>query len=262
MGVEHPFGQTRISASEYENLIGTAEAIECLEACDVSESATRLRSFANNVPELLLWLEDHGREYPWRETKDPWKIYATELLLQRTRADAVANIYDSFFASFPTPEAVWDATDERIFEEVQSLGFGNQRTRCLREAAQLCVEECGGEVPDDLELLQQPWRAGPYSARACLLFAFDIPLALVDANTARIIDRVFDYEMPAQPHKSSEVYAFMETLIPDEAPLARAINFALLDLGALICTEQNPQCSACPLNSCCFFAQRLSNEDQ
>lgn len=254
-----PFGRTQVTASEYDRLIGRDEIVRHLESVGISDPEDRVTAFVQTVPDLLEWLEENGRDYPWRYTTDPWRIYATEILLQRTRADAVAEIYDSFFTTFPDPHAVIAVADQTIFEEVRSLGFGNQRTRSIREAARLCVEENDGNVPDDLEMLQKPWRIGPYSARACLLFAFNEPLALVDSNIARIFERVFDYEMPEQPHKSDAVYAFIETFIPDDPGLARGINFSFLDLGAMICTS-NPQCSSCPLNECCAYAQRTSVE--
>lgn len=250
-----PFGQTQISASEYAELVDRDKIVSYLEAVEATDPRPGVTRFIETIPVLLEWLDQYGRDYPWRHTTDPWRIYATEILLQRTRADAVADIYESFFADFPTPSAVVAADEQTIFERVRSLGFGEQRTRSIRDAAQLCVEQNDGDVPADLEMLQEPWRVGPYSARACLLFAFHRPLALVDSNIARIIERVFDCEMPAQPHKSDNVYALMGSFIPDQPGLARAINFALLDLGALICTSQDPQCVECPLRACCAYPQ-------
>jgi len=251
-----PFGQTRVTTSEYDQLIERNEAIDRLEAENISNPRGRVGEFIQVIPNLLVWLEKNGRDFPWRHTTDPWRIYATEILLQRTRADAVENIYESFFTEFPSPSAVVEIDEQTIFEIIRPLGFGNQRTRSIREAAKLC-EQHGGKVPADLETLQEPWRVGPYSARACLLFAFNTPLALVDSNIARILERVFDYGMPEQPHKSDGVYQFAESLIPDDAGLARAINFAFLDLGALICIDENPRCSVCPLNPSCVFAQEF-----
>lgn len=256
MTVELPYGQTQLATGEYGELIDSSEVSSHLQANGVGDPAEQAQRFIDCVPELLLWLDRHGREYPWRCTTDPWRIYATEILLQRTRADAVEDIYESFFTAFPKPAAVLNTDKQSIHDSVKSLGFGNQRTRSIREAARLCVNEHGGEVPADLQELQKPWRVGPYSARACLLFAFHRPLALVDANIARILERVYGYEMPTQPHKSDRVYRFAGTLIPDDPGIARAFNFSLLDLGAMICTENRPRCTACPLSSCCLFAQQ------
>jgi A/G-specific adenine glycosylase len=235
-------------------LVRVDRASQLLHENGKPDSEIQIRSFIQTVPDLLDWLEQHGREFPWRYTTDPWRVYVSEILLQRTRGGAVAAIYDEFFNRFPDPETLYRADEEEIHDVVSSLGFGNQRTRTLQDVAELCHCEYGGDVPQDLEVLKQPWRVGPYSARACLQFAFNEPHALVDANVARVIERVLDYEMPTQPHKSDTVYELMECLVPDDPEIARAFNLALLDLGALICTPDKPQCPACPLEDCCAFA--------
>jgi A/G-specific adenine glycosylase len=121
--------------------------------------------------------------------------------------------------------------------------------------AELVLTEHGGEVPPSLTELQRPWRVGPYSARATMLFAFGEPLALVDTNFARIFERVFGYEMPTQPHKSDEVYQLLDALVPGTPGLCRSVNLALLDLADAICTPSDPDCAACPLVAGCHYAQ-------
>lgn len=255
MDVDFPYGKTEITAEEYEAQIDAEEIVDHLTKGTPGDPTSRVGSFIDTVPRLLDWLENSGRDYPWRHTTDPWRVYVTEILLQRTRADAVADIYEEFFARFPSPSALLESDEEAIYSQIKSLGFGNQRTRTLKEAAELCVIQYDGTVPADLDALQQPWRVGPYSARACLLFAFNQPLALVDSNIVRIIERVFGYQMPNQPHKKDSVYELVDTLIPDTPELARSVTFAFLDLGALICTEPHPKCEECPLNSCCLFVE-------
>ena len=255
MGIDFPYGKTEITAEEYEALVDAREIADHLTERTTGDPTPRVHAFIDTLPHLLDWLDISGRDYPWRHTTDPWRVYATEILLQRTRADAVADIYEDFFERFPSPQALVEATDETIYTQIRSLGFGNQRTRSLKEAANLCVNRYDGAVPADLDALQQPWRVGPYSARACLLFAFNQPIALVDSNIVRIIGRVFGYQMPSQPHKKDSIYELVDTLIPDTPDLARSITFALLDLGALICTEPSPKCDECPLHSCCLFVE-------
>ncbi|SEH15023.1 A/G-specific DNA-adenine glycosylase [Natronorubrum sediminis] len=257
MELDFPYGKTEITVEEYEGQIDAEEIADHLAEGTTGDPAPRVESFIYTMPQFLDWLDSSGRDYPWRHTTDPWRVYATEILLQRTRADAVANIYEGFFDRFPSPNALMKSNDEMIYTQIKSLGFGNQRTRSLKEAAELCVTQYDGTVPADLDALQQPWRVGPYSARACLLFAFNQPISLVDSNIARIIERVFGYQMPNQPHKKDSVYELVDTLIPDTPELARSITFAFLDLGALICTEPHPKCNECPLNSCCLFTEPL-----
>ncbi|WP_440009023.1 hypothetical protein [Halomicrococcus sp. SG-WS-1] len=207
--------------------------------------------FLSMLPDILVWLENNGRVYPWRETTDPWHVYCSEILLQRTRGDLVANVYDDFFGRFPDAEALYSVADDEIREIIAPLGFGNQRTRTLREVATLVHVEYNGKVPDSEEELKKPWRVGPYSARATLVFAFNRPLSLVDANFARVLSRFFDCELSSQPHKSDSVYRVFDGVVPREPGLARSFNLALLDLGAEICTPSSPDCQACPLSAGC-----------
>jgi A/G-specific adenine glycosylase len=250
-----PFGQTQVSETEFRATIDVDAAISCLEKRGIEDPMARIEAFVRYSPELLAWLESNGREYPWRTTTDPWEVYIAEILLQRTRGDAVASIYETFLDRFPTPQALYEAPEEEIRELVHSLGFVNHRTRTLQEIGKLFVEEHEGEVPDSIEELKRPWRAGDYSARACQLFARGEPLALVDSNFARVIERVLGYEMPAQPHKSDAVYELMDALTPEDPPLVRAFNLAILDLGAKICTSSDPNCNICPLQPACVYAE-------
>lgn len=134
-----------------------------------------------------------------------------------------------------------------------SLGFVNHRTRTLEDVAQILGEDHGDSVPASLKELQRPWRIGPYSARATMIFAFHEPMALVDTNFARVGERVFGYNMPSQPHKSEEVYQFFDALMPDNPGLCRALNLALLDLADAICTPSDPSCPSCPLATSCLY---------
>jgi A/G-specific adenine glycosylase len=146
-------------------------------------------------------------------------------------------------------------SEEEIRESVHSLGFADQRTRSLCEVGEIFSEEFDGELPDDIDELQLPWRVGTYSARATQLFARGEPLALVDANFARVISRVLGYDMPQQPHKSEKVYSLLEALTPRDPGMARSFNLAILDLGAAVCTSKRPDCESCPINKSCRYYQ-------
>lgn len=252
--VDLPFGETQTTVQVLERYVDRKTARDVLIANGVSNAEERLSSFIEGVPELLFWLETNGRRFPWRETTDPWRVYLSEILLQRTRADAVEGIYEQFFDRFPDPKSLEGTTDSEIQDVIETLGFGNQRTRTLNEVATLIQTEHNGEVPRALRELQQPWRVGPYTARATMLFAFGEPLAIVDTNFARVIERVFGYEMPNQPHKSDEVYKLLDALVPGTAGLCRSVNLALLDLAAAICTPADPDCTVCPLADACLYA--------
>ena len=232
-----PFGRTQVSVGEFRQYIDEEGAVETAERGGVIHPEYRINLFITELPSLMAWLGENGREYPWRYTTDPWKVYVSEILLQRTRGDAVAEIYDEFFSRFPTPGSLNQATEEEIREVVHTLGFVNHRSRALREVGEIFCKDHDCEVPASLEELKRPWRVGDYSARACQLFARGKPYALVDTNFARVIGRVLGYEMPQQPHKSEKVYTLLDSLVPADPALARAFNLAILDLGALICTS-------------------------
>lgn len=255
-----PFGRTEVAEKDLLETIDTDTAISHLVENGVSNPEPKVQTFIECLPDLLAWLETNGREYPWRQTTDPWEVYVAEILLQRTRGDAVDGIYREFLEQFPTPEAVYEAPEADIRDMVHSLGFVNHRIRTLQEVGELIVTEHGGEVPDSLTELKRPWRVGDYSARACQLFARGDPRALVDSNFARVIGRALSYEMPSQPHKSDSVYNLMEALTPDDPALARAFNLAVLDLGAMVCTASDPECDVCPLQSGCVYADEQGFE--
>jgi len=255
-----PFGRTDISSEELRQLIDKEEASTQAEKGGVKNAEEKVGDFVSCIPDLLKWLEQRGREYPWRATTDPWKVYLAEILLQRTRGDAVEKIYSDVIKQFPDPEALYEASDEEIRDAVHSLGFVNHRQRTLKEVGKIFTDQYDGEVPDSIDELKKPWRVGDYSARATQLFAREKPMALVDANFARVIGRVFDYEMPQQPHKSNEVYAFLESLTPDDPDIARSFNLAILDLGALVCTPDNPDCESCPISAACQYYQSTAME--
>jgi A/G-specific adenine glycosylase len=246
-------GKTRVSEDEIFEAVDVGAAIDTLSEAGINDASIRVRRFVSSIPALLEWFEDHGRQYPWRETTDPWTIYGTEILLQRTRADAVDSIYNQFFEKFETPQDLRDAPEDAIRETVRSLGFVNHRVRTLNEAADMVCDEHDGQVPESIDALKEPWRVGDYTARAVCIFAHGDSLALVDTNFARVFGRVLGYKMPNQPHKSDEVYRILDHLVPKIPDVARAYNLAILDLGALVCTPNDPNCEACPINEACRY---------
>jgi len=248
-----PFGNTSVCVNTIESLVDPEQAVSQANKGNVDQPEKRIQRFIEALPELLDWLEDCGRSYPWRKTTDPWEVYLAEILLQRTRGDAVEEVYSDVLQKFPDPDALARTSEDEIEDVVRSLGFVNHRTRTLADVGEIFTEELNGEIPDSVEELKKPWRVGDYSARATQLFARGQPMALVDANFARVIGRVLGYEMPSQPHKSDDVYALMGALTPDDPDIARSFNLAILDLGATVCTPKNPDCQSCPVNSACDY---------
>lgn len=254
-----PFGDTDLSTKEAARLIAIDEAAALVAASDVTDAEKRVREFVEIVPDLLTWLEDNGREFPWRHTTDPWEVYTAEILLQRTRADLVASVYPWFIEKYPCPAVLQNTAFESVRADVETLGLGEKRATSLTDAADLFCTVYDGRVPQSVEALKEPRYVGDYSARATMLFAFGEPQPLVDVNFSRVIGRVLGYEMPSRPHQSNQIYELCEALVPSEPTVARAYSLAVLDVGAAICTATDPSCSVCPANRYCRYASQRSN---
>ena len=250
--VELPFGKTDLSSDFLTATIGK-DAISELERFGVDNPEYRLEKFVDTVALLLDWVEEHGRVFPWRMTVDPWRVYSSEVLLKKTRADAVASIYDGFYTAFPGPRYIREASDEEIKAEVRSLGLENERLKTLRSVADH-LAEYGDEVPESEQALREPWGVGRYAARATLIFAFGNSMGLVDTNFERVLGRVFDLSFPTQPHKDDRVHELYDALAPDDPGVCRAYSLAILDIGSLVCTPSSPACASCPLEEACHYA--------
>lgn len=192
---------------------------------------------------LTEWYRRRGRDFPWRHTRDPYVILATEFLLQRTRAETVAKVFEEFFSRYPSPESLANADPEELRKFFSRLGLV-RRADALREAAREIVERHGGSVPRSKEELLKLKGVGPYIASAVLCFAYSAPVPVVDTNVARVLGRA------AGASSRGEAEAFLERLLRHGNP--REISLALIDLGALVCTRK-PRCPECPLSDLCSY---------
>lgn len=240
-----------------DRLIDRPEAIriareEDLEIPDLEETVDR---YIRTIPGLLIWFRRNYRVFPWRETRDPWAVLLAEILLQRTRASTVAREYPAILDRFPDPRTAHDAKEPELFEAVKSLGFGNKRATTIRELADALVNTHDGEVPRNRSRLQELPRIGPYTARACLCFAFGERLALIDRNVEVVMRRVFDYSSSERAHKDEKLYAFLDALVPADEDLVRGFNLAVLDLRDAVCLDP-PQCASCPHRDGCLTGRQ------
>lgn len=183
---------------------------------------------------VLTWFAAHGRDLPWRRTRDPWAILVSEVMLQQTQASRVAPAWEGFLSRFPTVAACAAAPVGEVVRAWAGLGY-NRRGVNLHRAARAVVDRHGGEVPADLGALLALPGVGPYTARAVLAFAFEADVAVLDVNVARVLVRVAGDR--SQP--------FADGLVP--AGRAWSWNSALVDLGATVCTATRPACGVCPL---------------
>lgn len=202
---------------------------------------------------LLSWFEREGRDFPWRNTRDPFAMLVAEKLLQQTKArDGVVSAYSTILATYPTPVELSQARLSELEAIVQPLGLG-YRAAELKDMAKALVDHYGGSAPGKLDELMKLPGVGSYSARAVLSFAYGQDVPVVDTNVARILYRVFSIpgKFPANPARKRSLLDLASFLLPPWR--SRDFNFALLDLGALICKARSPDCPNCPVLEHCQY---------
>lgn len=229
-----PHGKTDVTSSDYRRMINESQALDSMRNLGINDPESSLEVFIQEIPDLFSWFENNARDYPWRRTTDPWEAYTAEILLQRTRADNVERVYNTFLERYPSPEALKAANEDEIKQLIGELGLVNIRTKTLVDVGQIFTEEYAGAVPEQLEGLKKPWRVGDYVARATQIFARGKPMGLVDPNICRVISTIMDIELPEQPHKCDKVYNLMDALTPKEPTVSRAFYLALIDRGATL----------------------------
>ncbi len=209
---------------------------------------------------LLAWFAAHGRDLPWRRTRDPYHILVSEIMLQQTQVERVKPKYAAFLAQFPTLAALAAASSGDVIRAWQGLGY-NRRALNLQRTAQAVLAEHGGAFPSTPETLIALPGIGPYTAGAVACFAFERDVAFLDTNIRRVVRRVFwgpDDAEPAPTEKSLLATA-ADAVPPGDG---WRWNQAIMELGALICTAQRPRCPQCPLRGECraYAAWRSADE--
>ena len=198
---------------------------------------------------VLQWAKANGRQYEWRRAgRSAYEILIAEVLLKRTTSTAAARVYGSFLRSYPSIAHLADADEAELAMKLAPVGLQRQRARDIKRMARCIADEEGGELPSSLKRLLCIPGLGEYSARAILSLGHGYPVAVVDANVQRVIQRIFGGTVPA----AGKTQAVADAMLPRRAH--ERFNFALLDLGALVCRYQNPRCSECPLRACCDYA--------
>ena len=200
---------------------------------------------------LVQWFGRHGKDYPWRRTRDAYAVLVSEVMLQQTQIATVLGkgYYTRFLATFPDVATLAAADDERLLKAWEGLGY-YRRARMLREAARAVLGKHGGKFPRERdELLDLPG-IGPYTVGALRAFAFDLPGALVDGNVARVLARLMNFSgavdvVPGQ----HQMWQWAEMLEDKRQP--RIYNSALMELGQTLCRPGVPDCGNCPVARFC-----------
>jgi A/G-specific adenine glycosylase len=208
---------------------------------------------------LLTWFDRNARSLPWRRDRDPYRIWVSEVMLQQTTVAAVAPRFERFLVEFPDVRALAAADEQAVLKAWEGMGYYN-RARNLRRAAQQLVERNGGRLPDDPAVWAELPGVGRYILGAVLSQAFDRRLPVVEANTKRVLCRLF---AQAGDTKSAPVQAWLWETASAVLPRKRAGDFnqALMELGALVCTPEKPDCPRCPLRADCL-ARREGIQDR
>ena len=208
---------------------------------------------------LLTWFSAHARDLPWRASRDPYRVWVSEIMLQQTQVETVKAYFERFVSELPDVQALAAAEEERVLRLWEGLGY-YRRARQMHKAAQAIVAEHGGKFPRDVSTLRTLPGIGRYTAGAIASIAFDEPAPILEANTIRLFARLLAYrDDPTKNAGQQLLWSFAEEILPScDVGL---FNQALMELGSLICTPKLPACRVCPVMSLCpTFAQNRQNE--
>jgi A/G-specific adenine glycosylase len=211
----------------------------------------RRRSFQRRV---LAWYAAHGRDLPWRKTRDPYAILVSEILSHQTQISRVVPVYEALLKRYPTAQAMASAPVEAVKAITDPLGY-KVRGQWLHGAALRVADRFAGVMPQTLPELRQLPGIGPYTAGAVMSFAHQRDAAVLDTNVARLLRRHFGVTAAASA-RTRELWSLAAAVIPKGK--GYLINQALMDLGAMICRAKAPRCDACPLRRSCDFRREVS----
>lgn len=200
------------------------------------------------------WYRRHARPLPWRQTADPYRIWISEIMLQQTTVAAVVPYFERFLARFPTVSRLAAAAEEDVLRLWEGLGYYS-RARNIHRTARLIAGERDGVFPDTVADLQELPGIGRYTAGAIVSFAFDRPAPIVEANTLRLYCRLLGFTGdPRSVAGQRRLWSFAEALVPARSP--GRFNQALMELGATVCTPEQPKCEHCPVRRWCVACSR------
>lgn len=202
---------------------------------------------------LLDWYDRNGREFLWRDdSASCYEIAVSEILLQRTSAQAVSETVTHFLKEFPSWEALSDAEVEEIGKLIEPLGLWRRRSKRLKELGAAMVNR-EGELPTTRQELERLPGIGQYIANAILLLCFGKAEPLLDSNMARVLERVFEERELSDIRDDPFLQQLSRRLIGERE--AVKLNFAILDLGGTVCRPRSPRCDECPLSQHCTYYQ-------
>lgn len=197
---------------------------------------------------LLLWFKKNKRKYPWRKTSDHFRVLIAEMMLQRTRADQVLNVYNNFFSEFNSPEEVAHTDLKKLKKILYPIGL-KWRVKNFKDVSISLIKNFNGKVPDKREDLLVLPGVGQYVAGTVLSIAFNKPEWIIDSNIVRVFKRYFGITTTKEGRRDKHVVELAKGYITAKEP--RKTNLAILDFSALICSPKTPKCTLCPLFKTC-----------
>lgn len=203
---------------------------------------------------LIQWFMKNAKSYPWRDTRDPYAILVSELMLQQTQVATVLErgYYQRWMQRFPDTRTLAAADESEVLKHWEGLGYYS-RARRLHQCAQDIEKQSAGHFPEDLVSIQLLPGVGSYTAGAVASFAFDLPAPIVDGNVARVLSRVFDYREAVDSTAGTKaIWNLAEQLMPNRKNArSREYNSALMELGQTLCSRSKPLCEDCPISAYC-----------
>ncbi len=200
--------------------------------------------------ELIAWYLKNKRNFPWRKTKDPYKIWVSEIILQQTKAEKGVLFYNKFLKEYPTLKKLVKSSEKEVLKVWEGLGYYS-RARNLFHTGCKIFDEYEGKFPKDFQILKSFRGIGDYTASAIGSICFDLPEGVVDGNVYRLISRVFGIDDPINLYGSRKKFkAKVNLLIKGYDP--GLFNQAMMEFGALQCVSRNPKCNICSLKVKCF----------
>ncbi len=206
---------------------------------------------------LLRWYRTHQRDLPWRRTRDPYRIWVSEVILQQTRVDQGLPYYRSFLRRFPTIRKLAAASEQQVLKAWEGMGYYS-RARNLHAAARHLMSSGNGTFPSDYEEIMGLKGIGPYTAAAIGSIAFGIREPVLDGNVFRFLARYYGIDRPVDGPQARNSFLPYARALMDGCRAPGTLNQALMEFGALQCTPASPDCIRCPLrNGCRAFLQGM-----
>ena len=202
----------------------------------------------------MSWFDENRRPFPWRENKNPYSVWLSEIILQQTRAQQGLPYFQKFISTYPDVQALANAPEDHVMKLWQGLGYYS-RARNLHATAKIISEHYGGKFPDDFHQIKRLKGIGDYTASAIASICFGEEQAVVDGNVYRVLSRIFGMHHPIDTSKAHQYFkAKAQSLMKGASP--GEFNQAMMEFGALQCVPKNPDCEGCPFKNECLAYKR------